>query len=110
LILNQYVANSFSYSWYEFEDGSSVIEEFGDDFVHEKIKYKLTAVETELLIFCDGVRRFSEIRKHFSDLGESALREMLFSLKDAGLLYFNDDCRFFFVSVVSSAYKKKYKK
>ena len=105
LLVDQYVSENLSYRWFVYGDGSSLIEEFAKDVLVPRCRYLLTPEETEILTFCDSVKTYFEIKKHFSNLEESDLRKMLLPLKDAGLLYFNDDFKYFFISVVSSKYK-----
>lgn len=104
LILDQFVSHNLSYRWFVYSDGSSVIEEMAKDALVPRCKYVLTPLETNILKFCDTVRTYLQIKKHFSNAGETELRSILRQLKEAGLLYFNDDFKHFFVSIVSTKY------
>ena len=75
-----------SYTWIEYEDGSFV-EEKGPGIY----KYVLDRDETDILIFCDLIKSFSEVKKQFSHINEDNLRELLSSLKDFGLIYYDKD-------------------
>jgi radical SAM superfamily enzyme YgiQ (UPF0313 family) len=101
MLFEQYRCSDFSYKWYKYTDGSSIIEEFRTKEVPQRDQYYLDPIETDILTFCDSVRSFSEIKDHYIELSEQNLREKLRGLKEAGFLYFNDDFQHFFISVVS---------
>ena len=105
VVLDQYMSDCFSYRWFEYSDGSSVVEEYGRDVVDLRCRYTLSSLETALLTFCDTVRSFSDVRRYFVDVDEVELKGVMGPLKDAGLLYFNDDFKYHIISVVSTAYK-----
>ena len=73
-----------SYTWIEYEDGSFV-EEKGPGIY----KYVLDRDETDILVFCDLIKSFSEVKKQFSHINEDNLRELLSNLKDFGLIYYD---------------------
>jgi len=104
-MLKQYMNNRFYYKWYVNNDGSSTIEEKCDTLFDEEIAYILNPIETEILMFCDTVKIYSEIKNHFSNLNESELQKILDQLKNSGLLYFNDDYKHHFICPLSSKYK-----
>jgi radical SAM superfamily enzyme YgiQ (UPF0313 family) len=85
-LLNFYVQQDHSYEWIEYPDGS---------FLEEKAlrfhKYRFDRDETDLLIFCDSIRTFSEVKERFPHLSMDDLRDMLASMKDAGLIYSDKD-------------------
>jgi radical SAM superfamily enzyme YgiQ (UPF0313 family) len=101
ICLSQYQSHGFTYNWFEYSDGTSLIKEGEKGYI-------LDPTETEILTFCDTVKTFTEIRKHFPGLKKSKLHETLLALKSEGLLYFTDDFKSFFISVISTKYKKKY--
>jgi radical SAM superfamily enzyme YgiQ (UPF0313 family) len=105
VVLDQYMSDCFSYRWFEYSDGSSVVEEYGRDVVDVRCRYMLSPLETALLTFCDTVRLFSDVRRHFVDVDEVDLKRVMGPLKEAGLLYFNDDFKHHIISIVSTAYK-----
>lgn len=76
----------YSYEWIEYPDGSSV-EEKGP-ITH---RYLFDRNETDLLLFCDTIKGFSEVKKRFSHLSEGDLLETMENLKDAGMLYYDKD-------------------
>ncbi|MBU7028106.1 MAG: radical SAM protein [Theionarchaea archaeon] len=81
-----YREQQYSYEWIETPDGS-VVEEKG----FKSHRYTLGRNETDLLIFCDSIKLFSELKKEFSHLNEEELRSKLATLKDAGLLYYDKE-------------------
>jgi radical SAM superfamily enzyme YgiQ (UPF0313 family) len=105
LLLKHYQSENFSYKWHVHRDGSSEIEEYGNTILDQRYKYILNPIETEMLLFCDTVKSYSEIKEHFPQLDEKQLHEILVPLKNVGLLYYNDDFKHFFISVVSTQYK-----
>ena len=84
VILESYEQQNRSYTWTEYKDGS-FIEEEGP----EVYRYALDRDETDILIFCDSIRTFSEVCQHFPHLCEDTLCELLSSLKECGLLYYD---------------------
>jgi radical SAM superfamily enzyme YgiQ (UPF0313 family) len=83
-LLALYTEQPWSYTWVEYPD-SSRIEEKGPT----EYEYGLTRDETDLLIFCDTVKSFREVKENFSH-SEKTLCTMMESLKSAGLLYYDD--------------------
>lgn len=84
-IMESYKQQNRSYTWTEYKDGS-FIEEKGP----EVYRYVLDRDETDILIFCDSIRTFSEVRQQVPHLREDTLREILSSLKECGLLYYDN--------------------
>ncbi len=101
-LVKSYVQQNHSYEWIEYENGS---------FVEERglriYTYIFDQKETDLLIFCNTVKSFSEVKKEFSYLSEDDLREMLQDLKEAGLLYHDEDFNWI-VSVLEAGKRKKF--
>lgn len=83
-LLKSYTRNNHSYEWVEYRIGS---------FVEEKglriYKYILDRDETDLLIFCNSIKSLSEVKKRFSHLNEEEIFEILDTLKNAELLYYD---------------------
>lgn len=77
-----------SYTWTEYEN-CSLVEEKGPEF----LRYTLDRDETDVLIFCDLIKSFSELKEEFHYLGELRLAEILSRLKKAGLMYYDGDMR-----------------
>ena len=85
-LLRFYEEQDRSYKWIETPDGS-VVEEKG----LKSHRYTLGRDETDLLVLCDSIKLFSELKKEFSHLNEEELRSKLATLKDAGLLYYDKE-------------------
>lgn len=99
-LLTFYVQQKCSYEWMEYGDGSFV-EEKGVRYG----KYALDRDETDILIYCDTIKTFSEIKKKFSHLSEGNLLEIMDTLKDSGLLYYDKNlCTV--ISVIEAARRK----
>jgi len=99
ICLKLYQSDGFRYNWFEYSDGSSLIKEGEKGYI-------INPTETEILIFCDTVKTFTEIRNHFPKLKKNELQEILLILRSEGLLYFRNDFKSFFISVISTKYKK----
>ena len=99
-VLTSYRGQNRSYEWVEYED-KSVLKEIGPI----TYKYTLTRDETDILIFCDTIKHFKEIKEKFSHIPEDDLLTMVNSLKEAGMIYYNKDMSA--VIAVVEAYKKK---
>ena len=84
MIVDFFAKHHHAYTWAETENGS-VIEEKG----LRTYKYTLDRDETDLLVFCDVIRTCREVREQFSHVEEDTLSEMLSTLKEAGLIYFD---------------------
>jgi radical SAM superfamily enzyme YgiQ (UPF0313 family) len=97
-----YASENFNYLWYGYSDGSSVIEEYGRNKNELRCAYTFNPLETQLLVFCDTVKTYSEIKEQFNTFAEEDIQKILRELKLLGLLYFNDDFKYYFLSVVSA--------
>jgi radical SAM superfamily enzyme YgiQ (UPF0313 family) len=85
-LLRIYGEKKSSYTWTDY-NGYSVFEETGSrDYTCE-----LTKDETDILVFCDSVKKFSEITSVFPRIPEESLKKILKTLKDAALLYYDKD-------------------
>jgi radical SAM superfamily enzyme YgiQ (UPF0313 family) len=84
--LLKFYTGRYSYEWIEYPEGS-FIEEKG---LHT-YRYTLNRDETDLLIFCNTIKTFSEVKKRFSRVSEDTLRKTLEDLKGAGILYFDEN-------------------
>ena len=87
-LLKFYTEQNYTYEWIKHPDGSFV-EEKGP----KPLRHVLDRDETDLMIYCNSIRTFSEIRKEFSHLGEDELFGLLNRLKDVGLLYYGENDR-----------------
>ena len=97
-LLNFYINHNYTYEWIEFPGGSSVEEK-------EPVKsiYMFDRDETDILIFCDEIRDFSEIKDKFPHVPEDNLREILYELKKAGILYYGNNL---YISVLEADKRK----
>jgi radical SAM superfamily enzyme YgiQ (UPF0313 family) len=98
-LLRFYKEQEYTYEWIDTPEGSS-IEEKG----RKSRTYILNRDETNLLLFCDSTRKFSEIQKEFSHLSEDEIHGMLDMLKELGFLYY--DKKGNAISVLEAARKK----
>jgi radical SAM superfamily enzyme YgiQ (UPF0313 family) len=78
-LMNQYQTNETKYTWIENKDGSSEIKENGT--------FHLDKTETEILKFCNTIKKFSDLKNHLQNITENNLQQILLPLKDAGLIY-----------------------
>ncbi len=88
-----------SYEWREGPDGST-IEETGI----KPYKYTLNRDETDLLVFCDSIRTFSEVQKEFPHMSEETLYKTMDNLREEGFLYFDKKKRI--LSIVDATQRK----
>lgn len=108
----KYLMQKLSYTWFEKNDGSSCIEEHieigkntrGIPQIKVLTEHTLNTIQTELLSYCDTMKTFEEIKNHFPELKEDALKQMLYSLKQYGLLYCDASYRMS-LSIISTKYK-----
>jgi len=99
LCLKQYQSDTFNYNWFEYSDGSSLIEEGEKGYV-------LSPIETQILSYCNTIKKFEEIKNNFSNLQTNDLKNILMSLKSEGLIYFKDNFTSYIISIVSTKYKR----
>jgi radical SAM superfamily enzyme YgiQ (UPF0313 family) len=99
-VLASYRSQNRSYEWIEYED-KSILEEKGSIIY----RYTLTRDETDILIFCDTIKHFKEIKEKFFHIPEDDLITMMNSLKEAGMIYYDKDMST--IIAVVEAYKKK---
>ena len=85
-VLSSYVRQNRSYTWTEYPS-SSFLEERGP----RVYRYTLDRDETDILIFCDVIRRLSEVKAKFPHLREDDLYRIMSSLNNAGMLYYDKD-------------------
>lgn len=92
-----YGKQNSSYTWVKTPNGS-LVEEKGK----KSRVYELNQNETDILIFCNTVRSFSEIQKELS-LPEDEIRTILSKLNGFALLYVDteNNC----ISILESAKK-----
>ena len=98
-LLNFYSQLEFLYEWTEGPDGS-FIEEKGV----KPCKHALSRDETDVLVFCDSMRRFSEVKKEFAHISEDDLCKILENLKNHRFLYCDEKERI--LSVLDVAKKQ----
>ena len=98
-ILKKYSSSRFRYKWVVYPNGSSVINENDGEY-----QYKLNIIETNILIFCNIIKKYSELKNQYQNLSDDQLLEILYSLKDTGLIYFNDKSNKFIISIVNKKY------
>jgi radical SAM superfamily enzyme YgiQ (UPF0313 family) len=83
-LLTLYVDHDCSYTWIEYPEGS---------FVEEKgikcCEYTFDRDETDLLVFCNSIKMFSDIKKKFFHVDEKKLLNILCTLKEYGVVYYN---------------------
>jgi tRNA A37 methylthiotransferase MiaB len=84
IALKFYAQQNCSYTWIEYENGS-FIEEKG----LKTYGYTLDRDETDILIFCDVIHSFDEVKSEFSHIDDNRLRETLYPMKDAGVIYYD---------------------
>lgn len=95
-----YTRQQRTYEWVEHPEGSFV-EEQG----LRLYKFMFDRDETDLLIFCDTIRKYSELKERFPHLSEKGLCDVLWDLKDAGFVYYDEDMRWI-VSVLDASQRK----
>ncbi|MBU7046378.1 MAG: radical SAM protein [Theionarchaea archaeon] len=86
VILNFYTNQNYSYTWIEYANGS-FIEEKGP----KTYQFTLDRDETDILIFCDLVKSYREVRKKFSHISEENLCEIMHTLNKVGFLYYDQN-------------------
>ena len=82
--LGFHIENTSSYEWIEYPDCSFFAEKGPKTY-----RCILNRDETDLLIYCDSIKRFSEVRSKFPHMSEDTLLAMMSQLKDPGLLYYD---------------------
>lgn len=95
-----YARQARTYEWIEHATGSFV-EEMG----LRLYKYIFDRDETDLLLFCDTIRKFSEVRERFSHLSEERIGNMLENLKGVGFIYYDEGMRWI-ISVLDASQRK----
>lgn len=101
--MESYKRQNRTYRWMEYPDGSFV-EEKGPKIY----KYTFDRDETDVLVFCDTLRSFPEVREKFSHIPEEPLLEMLAVFKEVGLLYYDKDMQTI-ISVLEAATREPVK-
>ena len=99
-LLTFYTQQDRSYDWVEYPQGS-FIEERG----LRLYKYLFDRDETDLLVFCDTIKSLSDVKKRFPHLSDEHLFEMLYTLKEAGMLYYDKDMRWI-ISVLEAGKRR----
>jgi hypothetical protein len=99
-LLAYYTDENCSYEWIEYLQGS-FIEVQGSHLY----RYTLNRDETDVLIYCDTVRTFSEVKGRFPHVEEDVLLKILGDLNEVGLLYCSADLHQL-ISVVEAVERK----
>ena len=86
MMLNFYKQQNYSYTWIEYGNGS-FIEEKGP----QTYQFTLDRDETDILIFCDLVKSYREVKEKFSHMSEERLRSILYTLNEVGFLYYDEN-------------------
>lgn len=86
LMLNYYMSSNFSYKWIIKPDGSSIVDT-------DECKYHLDPIETEILMYCDTIKIYTDLKKFFINLKEENMKNILSQLYKIGLLYYDKDCK-----------------
>ena len=94
-LLEAYQTNDISYSWLEFPDGSSLVEE--DNSVSGSQDYLLDEVETGILKFCDSIISMHQLKKEFP---HAQIEDSILQLRNEHLLYVDERERL--ISVLST--------
>ncbi len=85
-LLSKFSETEFAYKWIDYGD-FSVIEEYG----FNSIRYTFDKDKTDLLIFCDDIKNFSQARRRFSHINEVKLLSIMKALKEAAFLYYDEN-------------------
>jgi radical SAM superfamily enzyme YgiQ (UPF0313 family) len=86
MVLRFYSGQDCMYTWIEYENGS-FIEEKGP----KTYQFRLDRDETDILIFCDLIKSFSQVKEKFSHIHEDRLCTTLKTLKSVGFVYYDKD-------------------
>jgi radical SAM superfamily enzyme YgiQ (UPF0313 family) len=84
MVMKFYKQQNYTYTWIEYPNGS-FIEEKGP----KTYRFTLDRDETDILIFCDLVKSFREVKEKFSHIPEARLRDILHTLNKVGFLYYD---------------------
>ena len=96
-LLRLYGVQNSSYTWLKTPNGSLIEEKGKKSVIHE-----LSQTETDVLVFCDTIKSFSEVQKEFS-LQEAELCTILSKLNNNALLYSDTDGNC--ISILNAAQK-----
>ena len=92
--------NDIQYSWLEFPDGTSLIEEHNE--VNGSKNYILDEIETQILKFCDIVTFMQQVYDEFPDIN---IDPIISQLQGENLLYIDEKGRL--ISIISKKNIKK---
>jgi radical SAM superfamily enzyme YgiQ (UPF0313 family) len=99
-IIKFFTKQNCSYEWIEYKAGS---------FVEERglrlCRYTFDRDETDLLLFCDTIKSYLEVKERFSHLSEEKLHEMLYDMREAGFIYYDEELKWI-ISVVEAGKRK----
>jgi radical SAM superfamily enzyme YgiQ (UPF0313 family) len=100
-VLMSYQSQNRSYEWIEYDNGS-FLEEKGP----KTLRYTLDRNETDILIYCDLIKSFKQLKEKFSHIGEDDLRTIVGNLREAGMVYHDEDMHTI-ISVVEASRRKR---
>lgn len=99
-LIKFYTKQNRTYEWVAYTNGS---------FVEERglrlYKYIFDRDETDVLIFCDTIKTFSDVKEKFPHLSEDDLFEMLYNLKRVRLVYCDENAQWI-ISVLDAAERR----
>ena len=81
-----YQKQNYTYTWMVYENGSC-IEEKGP----KTCRYTLDRDETDILVFCDVIRSFNEVKDQFPHISKESLLSILALMKKGGFIYYDTD-------------------
>lgn len=96
-VLEEYQKAEISYSWLEFSDGSSFVEECNN--LSGNKTYLLNEVETAVMKLCDSITSVNQLKQNLK-APEAVLEEAVSQLEEVNLLYV-DKGRARLISVLS---------
>ncbi|KYK36177.1 MAG: hypothetical protein AYK19_09345 [Theionarchaea archaeon DG-70-1] len=102
-LLERFQSAHITYSWLEFSDGSSLIEEYNS--ISGRKGYRLTAIETAILKFCDSITSLHQLKDELPHVHEHDIEDALSQLRKGRLLYIDEGKRL--ISILSVRNIKK---
>ncbi len=86
ITLEKLQSSDIRYTWSEFPDGSSLVQEHNQ--MSGNRKYFLDAVETRILKFCDSIKNVHQLKNEFP---QENVEEIISPLIEENLLYFEKE-------------------
>lgn len=90
-VLREMQSAHIYYSWLEFRDGSSLIEEYNSITGYKG--YSLTELETVILKLCDSITTIKQVKNAFSSVHEADVKNAVSQLRKEGLLFGDESGR-----------------